>query len=192
MEFTKKLKAIRLAESLSREEMSAIVGVPAKTIANAEQGVSEPKIGTITKITGHERFKKYTFWLMTGDSLPELGQVSPDLAIQERCGLVDYADAIGVEQGKRLRAIRIAEGLKLTELSTILNLDVGILSEFEKGSSGIFGEIVAKATNNVRFKKYTFWLMTGETLPESGQICPELPIQERCGLLPANAKSKLQ
>ncbi|MEN1557640.1 XRE family transcriptional regulator, partial [Pseudomonas aeruginosa] len=34
--------------------------------------------GALTKVLGHERFKKYTLWLMIGETAPECGQVAPE------------------------------------------------------------------------------------------------------------------
>ena len=88
MNLGKKLKAIRLAESLEREEMAQLVDIPRGTLRNYEQGIRDPKGETLTKITNTERFEKYTFWLMTGKVLPESGQVCPDFSIQLQCGII--------------------------------------------------------------------------------------------------------
>ncbi|MEZ8137569.1 helix-turn-helix domain-containing protein [Vibrio splendidus] len=93
MELGKKIKAIRIAEGLEREDMAQLVDIPRGTIRNYEQGVREPKGETLTKITNHERFKKYTFWLMTNGTLPESGQISPDFSILLECGVVSADDA---------------------------------------------------------------------------------------------------
>ncbi|TCT60155.1 helix-turn-helix domain-containing protein [Vibrio crassostreae] len=93
MELGKKIKAIRIAEGLEREDMAQLVDIPRGTIRNYEQGVREPKGETLTKITNHERFKKYTFWLMTDGTLPESGQISPDFSILLECGVVSADDA---------------------------------------------------------------------------------------------------
>lgn len=94
MNLGKKLKAIRLAESLEREEMSQLVDIPRGSLRNYEQGIRDPKGETLTKITNHERFKKYTFWMMTGEVLPESGQVSPDFSILLQCGIISEANAV--------------------------------------------------------------------------------------------------
>ena len=83
-----KLKAIRLAEEIERDEMSQLVDIPRGTIRNYEQGVNNPRSDILTKITNHERFKKYAYWLMTDDVLPASGQVSPDFSILLRCGII--------------------------------------------------------------------------------------------------------
>ncbi|MFJ4457540.1 hypothetical protein ACIP1G_27155 [Pseudomonas sp. NPDC089392] len=46
----------------------------------------------LIKISSHPRFKKYTLWLMTGDTAPEGGQVSPNRGIyKERSMSKEYA-----------------------------------------------------------------------------------------------------
>ncbi|WP_244886297.1 helix-turn-helix domain-containing protein [Aliivibrio logei] len=80
---------MRLSEMLEREEMAQLVDIPRGTIRNYEQEVREPRGDNLTKITNHERFEKYTFWLMTGKTLPESGQVCPDFSILLQCGIID-------------------------------------------------------------------------------------------------------
>lgn len=92
MDLGKKIKAIRLAEGLGREEMAQLIDIPRGTLRNYEQGVREPKGESLTKITNHERFEKYTLWLMNNKTLPESGQVSPDFSILLECGVVGADD----------------------------------------------------------------------------------------------------
>ncbi|MGR6860841.1 helix-turn-helix domain-containing protein [Aliivibrio salmonicida] len=84
----KKIKAIRLAENISQDEFSKIVNISVGTIRNYEQGIREPKSEILIKITNHERFDKYAYWLLTGKTLPESGQVCPAFSIQEQCGII--------------------------------------------------------------------------------------------------------
>ncbi|GAL25004.1 C protein [Vibrio variabilis] len=93
MSLGKKIKAIRVAERLEREEMAQLVDIPRGTIRNYEQGVREPKGETLEKITKHERFKKYAYWLMTDETLPESGQISPDFTILLELGIVEKIDS---------------------------------------------------------------------------------------------------
>ncbi|MEZ9431703.1 helix-turn-helix domain-containing protein, partial [Vibrio splendidus] len=75
MELGKKIKAIRIAERLSQEEMSQLIDISVGAQRNYEQERREPKGDFLMKITKHERFKKYTYWLMTDEVLPESGQI---------------------------------------------------------------------------------------------------------------------
>jgi transcriptional regulator with XRE-family HTH domain len=76
-----KIREIREAEGLSREDFSALTGVPAGNLKRYETDRIK-SIGSdfLLKITQHEKFKKYTMWLMTGDIAPEIGQISPVLS----------------------------------------------------------------------------------------------------------------
>ncbi|MFV0447632.1 MAG: helix-turn-helix domain-containing protein [Vibrio sp.] len=88
MEFGKKIKAIRIAEKLERQEMAQLVDISRGTLRDCEQCVSKPSAETLKKITKHERFKKYAFWLMTDETLPESGQIAPDFSILLDCGVI--------------------------------------------------------------------------------------------------------
>ncbi|WP_299138138.1 helix-turn-helix domain-containing protein [uncultured Vibrio sp.] len=92
MNIGKKIKAIRIAEGLKREEISNLTSIPRGTVRNIEQGVGRPSSETLEKITKHERFKKYAFWLMTDETLPESGQIAPDFSILLECGIVNAED----------------------------------------------------------------------------------------------------
>ncbi|WP_394126959.1 helix-turn-helix domain-containing protein [Vibrio hepatarius] len=94
MNLGKKIKAIRIAEGLEREGMSQLVDIPRTTIRNYEQGVREPKGENLEKITKHERFKKYAYWLMTDEVLPESGQIAPDFSILLECGAIDASEDV--------------------------------------------------------------------------------------------------
>lgn len=88
MEIEKKLKAMRIAEGLSREDMSELVGVSKYSIRNYEQGTREIKAEMLAVITANPAFDKYAYWLLTGKTLPESGQVCPAFSIQEQCGII--------------------------------------------------------------------------------------------------------
>ena len=93
MNLNQKIKAIRLSEGLSREELSQLVDIPQFTIRNYEQGVRGVKGETLKKILSHSKFKKYTYWLMTDEVLPESGQISPDFSIIFQLGVVEKKES---------------------------------------------------------------------------------------------------
>ncbi|MCG9628586.1 helix-turn-helix domain-containing protein [Vibrio mediterranei] len=93
MNVGKKIKAIRIAEGLSQPKMAQLIDMPIGTLRNCEQDRTELKIETLMKITKHERFKKYAFWLTTNEVLPESGQISPDYSILLELGIVDVEDS---------------------------------------------------------------------------------------------------
>ncbi len=83
MSIGEKIKAMRNAENLSQSQFCEIMQIPISTLKKLEGGHNEPGWNTISKLTHHPKFKKYTLWLMTDTTAPEAGQVSPALA---RCG----------------------------------------------------------------------------------------------------------
>ena len=89
MELAKKIKAIRVAEKLSQEEMAQLIDISVGAQRNYEQDRRDPKGDILMRITKHERFKKYAYWLMTDEVLPESGQISPDFSILLELGIVD-------------------------------------------------------------------------------------------------------
>lgn len=80
MTLGEKIKAIRIAEGLSKAEFCRITEIPASTMEKYEMGKFEPGGAALTKITQNIRFEKYTMWLMTGKEMPEVGQISPALS----------------------------------------------------------------------------------------------------------------
>lgn len=76
-----KLRLVREAEGLTRDEFEQITGVPAGNTKRYETGRIK-SIGSefLIKITQHPRFTKYTLWLMTDQIAPESGQISPALS----------------------------------------------------------------------------------------------------------------
>ena len=89
MHLGKKIKAIRLAEGLERKELSDLIGTPRATIRDYEQELRTPGGDMLIKITSHERFKKYTYWMMTDEVLPEAGQICPNFSILKLCEITE-------------------------------------------------------------------------------------------------------
>lgn len=77
---SEKVKAIREAEGLSQAKFCEIIGLSVNTLKKYESGKYEPGGDALTKITQHERFEKYTLWLMTGKTSAGIGQISPALS----------------------------------------------------------------------------------------------------------------
>ncbi|EOV0286657.1 helix-turn-helix domain-containing protein [Salmonella enterica] len=76
-----KIRSIREAEGLTREEFSTLIDVPTGTLRRYETGRIE-NVGsdTLVKIVNHPRFFKYMNWLMTGKTNEAAGQISPSLS----------------------------------------------------------------------------------------------------------------
>ncbi|MFV0925408.1 helix-turn-helix domain-containing protein [Pseudomonas palmensis] len=77
MDFPKKLKAIRKAEGLTQREFCEVLQFSESTFRKYEAGFIEVGAPALLKIANHPRFKKYALWLITGDTAPESGQISP-------------------------------------------------------------------------------------------------------------------
>ncbi|MBZ3664879.1 helix-turn-helix domain-containing protein [Pseudomonas monteilii] len=78
MALAEKLKAIRIKEGLTQSELCEATGLSLSSYKKYELALrTEVSSVALLKITNHERFKKYTLWLMTGDVAPACGQVSP-------------------------------------------------------------------------------------------------------------------
>lgn len=80
---------MRIAEGLSQPQMAQLVDIPVGTLRNHEQGRKELKADNLIKITMHEQFKKYAYWLITDKTLPESGQIAPDFSILLDLGIVE-------------------------------------------------------------------------------------------------------
>lgn len=76
--------------------------------------------------------------------------------------------------GKKLRAIRIAEGLTQASFAQMLDIGLGTVKNYEVGQKDVGLSVVDKVSNHPRFEKYTLWLMTDKTAPAAGQIAPPL------------------
>lgn len=76
-----KIREIRESEGLTRKQFYELTGIPETAQKNYERGITE-KIGidTVMKITNHPQFKKYTTWLMNGETNEAAGQISPALS----------------------------------------------------------------------------------------------------------------
>ncbi len=85
--------------------------------------------------------------------------------------------------GKKIKAIRIAEGLSQPKMAQLIDIPVGSLRNYEQDRKELKTENLMKITKNKRFKKYAYWLATDEVLPESGQIAPDFSILLELGIV---------
>jgi transcriptional regulator with XRE-family HTH domain len=77
--FSEKVRFIRLAEKISQPEFAELTGISINTIKGYESKGKEINSANLHTILNHSRFKKYTLWLMTGETAPATGQISPEL-----------------------------------------------------------------------------------------------------------------
>ncbi|WP_312156282.1 helix-turn-helix domain-containing protein [Lelliottia nimipressuralis] len=75
---------------------------------------------------------------------------------------------------KKLRDIRIAEGLTQAEFAKLLELGLGTVRNYESGQRDVGMGVVDKVVHHPKLEKYTLWLMTDKTAPAAGQIAPPL------------------
>ncbi|WP_279050063.1 helix-turn-helix domain-containing protein [Cedecea davisae] len=77
--------------------------------------------------------------------------------------------------GKKIREIRETEGFTRDEFAELTGIPSGTQKYYETGRvESIGSEVLMKITQNMKLKKYTMWLMTGDIAPEIGQISPAL------------------
>lgn len=83
MELGQKLKEVRLTERLTQLEICEIAGIKIETWKGYEYG-RRASVSSVEllKITKHPRFKRYALWLVTDETAPEVGQISPVIGIQ--------------------------------------------------------------------------------------------------------------
>lgn len=78
MSLGEKLRLIRTRERLTQVEICEAAGIKLETWKGYEYGRSKTVASSeLLKITQHPQFIKYTMWLMTGQTIPEAGQISP-------------------------------------------------------------------------------------------------------------------
>ncbi|EFH6435475.1 TPA: helix-turn-helix transcriptional regulator [Escherichia coli] len=80
-----KFRLIRKAEGMTRQEFADCVGLPYGTVTNYEVRGKQVTEGALFKITKHPRFKKYAYWLLTDETMPQAGQISPSLSLDGSC-----------------------------------------------------------------------------------------------------------
>ncbi|MEZ0507314.1 helix-turn-helix domain-containing protein [Pseudomonas sp. Env-44] len=78
MSIGEKLKLIRMREQLTQTEMCEATGIRLETWKGYEYGRRKTAASSeLLKVTQHPQFTKYTLWLMTDQTIPEAGQISP-------------------------------------------------------------------------------------------------------------------
>ncbi|MFQ6246983.1 helix-turn-helix domain-containing protein [Yersinia enterocolitica] len=78
--------------------------------------------------------------------------------------------------GKKLRSIRKAEQLTQAAMSSITGVALSAIKNYETQGVDVGLSIIERVLAIPQFQKYTLWLMTNNTAPESGQIAPPLSL----------------
>lgn len=81
---------------------------------------------------------------------------------------------MSIEISSKLKAIRESEGLSQSKFADLTGISVGMIKQYETGIRGAGTETLLKITTHPEFKKYTLWLMNGETNEAAGQVSPAL------------------
>lgn len=166
LDFPAKLKAIRVDEALTQTEFCQVLDLSLSSQKKYEAGIIEVGITPLLKIVNHPRFMKYTLWLMTGRDAPLCGQVTP-------AAYRGPASEVPMSLPAKLNAVRMREKLTLMEMATVLDFKLSDYKNAElERNPEISAAVLMKVTGHPRFKKYSLWLMTGDTAPEAGQISP--------------------
>lgn len=92
MDVTSRLRAVIKEEGLSQKAFSEVIDIPLISVECYLRRKRKLSGDLLLKVTNHERFSKYTLWIMTGESMPEAGQISPSIEVQKECGLMDSVD----------------------------------------------------------------------------------------------------
>ncbi|MCC4265608.1 helix-turn-helix domain-containing protein [Oceanimonas baumannii] len=75
----RKIRQIREAMGLSRPKFAELLQVPPTTLKNYELGYREVGGAFLVALSQHPELHKYTLWLLSGNTVPEAGQVSPEV-----------------------------------------------------------------------------------------------------------------
>ncbi|TNL10732.1 XRE family transcriptional regulator [Kosakonia cowanii] len=80
------------------------------------------------------------------------------------------------DYAKKLRAIRLAEGLTQRQFAEMAGISLGTIKIYESGHRPARSEILEAVLEIEMFKKYTMWLIHDEIMPGVGQIAPALSL----------------
>ncbi|GEK13196.1 helix-turn-helix domain-containing protein [Aliivibrio fischeri] len=83
---------------------------------------------------------------------------------------------------KRLKSIMKEERYSQRSFAEAIGIPLRSLEDFLSERRVPRAAFVMKITNHPQFKKYTLWLMTGEVVPNSSQVCPSESIQKKYGI----------
>ncbi|MCS4266634.1 helix-turn-helix transcriptional regulator [Serratia sp. BIGb0163] len=76
----KKIRQIREAEGIGRTQLAEMIGISYNTLTNYEMKGVQMTERNLKLFLTHPRFQKYTLWLMTDQTAPAVGQISPFLS----------------------------------------------------------------------------------------------------------------
>ena len=84
MSFGKRFKILREFRELTQMEIAIELGIKPLTYIKIEQDKNKTiTFEDIETIMNHEQYGKYWLWLTTGKTLPDYGQISPEIEEQK-------------------------------------------------------------------------------------------------------------
>jgi len=78
------------------------------------------------------------------------------------------------DYGRKLRAIRSAEGLTQQSFSDLTGFGISTVKNYESGQKQAGLSVIKRVLEIETFQKYTLWLMLNKTTEAAGQISPAL------------------
>ena len=91
---------------------------------------------------------------------------------------------------KRLKSIIKEERLSQRQFAESVGIPLSSIEGYVAGKRSPTADVVGKIASHADYKKYALWLITGDTAPEGGQICPSFSTLEQCGLTDENSVQK--
>ena len=79
---------------------------------------------------------------------------------------------MSISYGEKLRLIRKSEGFTQAQMRDLTGISLGAIKNYETQGVDVGLSIIERLLSVDQLRKYTLWLMTGETAPEAGQIAP--------------------
>ncbi|MBW5878398.1 helix-turn-helix transcriptional regulator [Yersinia enterocolitica] len=83
---------------------------------------------------------------------------------------------MSIDYTNKLHEIRKAEGLTQKQFADLTGISLGTIKNYETGQHAATALTAEKVLGVENLQKYTLWLMTNKTAPESGQIAPPLSL----------------
>ena len=74
-----KIRQIREVIGLSRPKFAELLSVPPTTLKNYELGYREVGGAFLVSMASHPQLHQFTLWLLSDNTAPEMGQISPEL-----------------------------------------------------------------------------------------------------------------
>lgn len=78
------------------------------------------------------------------------------------------------DYGKKIRAIRMAEGMTQLAFSKECGIPLRSMKNIEAGTNDVGLRTIERIVRTAKFEKYTLWLLLGKTTDAAGQISPAL------------------